>query len=131
VLALLAGRPVVAAAAAAVTARRIDRHLHDPVISARVTGRAVTGTAQGLGRALSLLGPIAWAAGWRRPQLLGLLALPLVVEQLERRPEAGVVRYVAEGLLEQSAYGAGVLTGCVQHRTLRPLVPRTGVHADG
>lgn len=124
VLALLAGRSLAAAAAAVVTAGRVERHLHDPLTSARVTGRAVSGTAQGLGRALSLLGPLGWVACRRRPQLLALLALPLVVEQRERRPEAGGLRYLGEGLLEQACYGAGVLAGCVQHRTARPLVPR-------
>ncbi|MCU1622270.1 MAG: glycosyl transferase family 2 [Frankiales bacterium] len=124
VLALMAGRPIAALAAAAVTGQRLERHLHDPAASARVTGRAVSGTAQGLGRALSLLGPVAWLAGCRRPQLLALMALPLVVEQLERRPEAPALRYVGEGLLEQAAYGAGVVAGCVLHRTVRPLLPR-------
>ncbi|MCU1600813.1 MAG: glycosyl transferase family 2 [Frankiales bacterium] len=124
VVALLVGRPLVAAGAAAVTYQRLQRHLHDPGASARVTGRAVSGTAQGLGRALAMTGPLAWAAGWRRPQLLGLMALPLVLEQLERRPGADPFRYVGEGLLEQAAYGAGVVAGCVRERTWRPLVPR-------
>ncbi|MCW2669015.1 MAG: hypothetical protein JWO27_912, partial [Frankiales bacterium] len=44
---------------------------------------------------------------------------------LERRPDAGVIGYVGEGLLEQAAYGAGVIAGCARHRTLRPLLPRT------
>jgi mycofactocin system glycosyltransferase len=123
-VALLTGQPLVAAAAAGVTGARLDRHLHDPVASARVTGRAVSGTAQGLGKALSLAGPVAWAAALRRPQLLGLLALPLVLEQLQRRPEANPFRYVGEGLAEQAAYGAGVVSGCVRERTARPLLPR-------
>jgi mycofactocin system glycosyltransferase len=124
VVALLMGKPVPAVVAAGVTVQRVQQHLRDPVASARVTGRAVSGTAQGLGRALSLLGPLAWVAGWRRPQLLALLAFPLVVEQLERRPEASPFRYVGEGLLEQAAYGAGVVVGCVQARTAQPLLPR-------
>ena len=125
VAAALSGRPLAAVAAAGITARRVEQHLHDPAATARVTGRAVSGTAQGLGRALSLLGPMAWLAGWRRPQLLALLVLPLVVEQLERRPEANPFRYVGEGLLEQAAYGAGLVSGCAAHRTVRPLLPRT------
>jgi mycofactocin system glycosyltransferase len=125
VVAVLAGHPLVAAAAAGVTVQRLERHLHEPAASVRVTGRAIAGTAQGLGRALSLVGPFGWLAGWRRPQLLALLALPLVVEQLERRPDAAVARYVGEGLLEQAAYGAGLVVGCLRHRTLRPLLPRT------
>lgn len=125
VVAVLAGHPMAAAAAAGVTVQRLERHLHEPAMSVRITGRAIAGTAQGLGRALALLGPVGWLAGWRRPQLLALLALPLVVEQLERRPDAGVIGYVGEGLLEQAAYGAGVVAGCARHRTLRPLLPRT------
>ncbi len=124
-VALLLGRPAASTVAAAVTYQRLQKHLKDAPASARVTGRAVMGTALGLGRALALTGPIGWAAAARRPQLLGLLALPLVVEQLERRPEASPARYVGEGLLEQAAYGAGVVAGCVRHRTWRPLLPRT------
>lgn len=121
---LLLGRPLTATACAAVTAARLQRHLHDGPATARVTGRAVAGTVLGAGRALGMAGPVAWAAGWRRPQLLALLALPLVVEQLERRPEAPPLRYVAEGLLEQAAYGTGVVAGCVRERTAGPLRPR-------
>jgi mycofactocin system glycosyltransferase len=124
VIALLMGRPALAGVAAAVTGRRIEQHLHDPAVAARVTGRAVMGTAQGLGQALALLGPLAWWGAWRRPALSALLAWPLVVEQVERRPEAAPLRYVAEGLLEQAAYGAGVLAGCVRHRTVEPVRPR-------
>jgi len=126
VVAALAGRPWLALAATAGIGARVERHLHDLSASARVTGRAVGGTAQGLGRALALLGPVAWWAAWRRPQLLALLALPLVVEQLERRPDAPPLRYVGEGLLEQAAYGAGVAAGCVRWGTLRPVLPRKG-----
>jgi mycofactocin system glycosyltransferase len=124
VLALLCGRPAAAAAATLVTAARVDRHLHDPPASARVAARAVAGTARGFGQALGLGGPLAWWAAWRRPRLLPLLVVPLVLEQLERNPEGPALRYVAEGLLEQAAYGAGVVAGCARHRTLGPLRPR-------
>ena len=124
VVAVLGGRAGLAVVAAAVTGARVDRHLHDRAASTRVTARAVVGTAQGLGRALALLGPVGWWAAWRRPALLALLALPLVTEQLERRPHAAPLRYVGAGLVEQAAYGAGVVAGCAHERTLRPLLPR-------
>lgn len=122
---LLARRPVLALAVAGVTAARLQRHLGDPATTARVTARSVAGTAEGLGRALSLAGPPAWAAAARRPRVALLLALPFVTEWWRRRPAVGPLRYTAIALGDQAAYGAGVVAGCARHRTWRPLRPRT------
>ncbi|MCW2542751.1 MAG: Mycofactocin system glycosyltransferase, partial [Frankiales bacterium] len=54
-----------------------------------------------------------------------LVLAPLLVEWRSRRTGAGPLTFVGNGLLDQAAYGAGVVHGCVQHRTLRPLMPRT------
>jgi hypothetical protein len=49
---------------------------------------------------------------------------PAVVEWRERRPREDLGPYVARTLLDQAAYGAGVLAGCARRRTFRPLLPR-------
>ena len=121
---LVTKHPVLAAGAAGVIAYRLQAHLDEPRATAAVTARSVLGTAEGLGRALSLLGPAAWALAVRRPRTAVLLTLPWVLEQRERRPEANPLTYSAQALLDQAAYGAGVLVGCLQHRSARALRPR-------
>jgi len=120
----LARRPVLAAGVAAVSTARLDRTLHDPALSARCVAAATTGTALGLGRALQLLGPLAWLAAGRDRRVAALLLAPAVLEWHERRPREDLGPYAARALLDQAAYGAGVLAGCLRHRTARPLLPR-------
>ncbi|MDP9182849.1 MAG: mycofactocin biosynthesis glycosyltransferase MftF [Actinomycetota bacterium] len=127
VLALLLGRrPGLALGAAAVAAARLDRHLHDPPTSARCVGAATHGTALGVGRALALLGPLGWALAAKDRRAAALLVAPLVQEWWERRPQEDVVHFGVRALLDQGAYGAGVLVGCAWHRTADPLRPTSG-----
>lgn len=114
---LLARRPVTATVAAAVMAVRLDRQLHDPIASTRLVASSVTNTALGLGRFLSLLGPF----GWSRPLLV---CAPYLLEWVQRRPSEDPLRYTTRALLDQAAYGTGVLRGCVTERTAIPLRPR-------
>jgi hypothetical protein len=119
-------RPALAVVAAAVFARRVDRQVADAATSVAVTWRAVSGTAAGLGSALALLGPFAW--WWAvRDRRAGLLLLGAVVAEWHERGRPGdLPDYAARALVDQAAYGAGVVSGCVRHRTLAPLMPRTG-----
>jgi mycofactocin system glycosyltransferase len=123
---LLARRPGLALGAAAVATARLDRQVRDLPTSARCVGAATGGTALGLGRALALLGPVGWAFGAKDRRVAVLLVAPLVEEWSRRRPAEPPIRYGVRVLLDQAAYGAGVLAGCVRHRTAEPLVPRTG-----
>lgn len=125
VLALVLIRhPVLAAAAAATATARIDRQVHDTRTSALLVGQATAGTALGVGRAMQLAGPLAWLAARRHPVGAALLVAPLLHEWWQRRPTEDPVSFTARGLLDQAAYGAGVVAGCVLHRTARPLLPR-------
>lgn len=125
VLALaLARRPALALGVAAVSTARLDRQLNDHATSAALVAQSVRGTALGLGRALALLGPLAWARAVRDRRLAGLLVAPYLLEWAERRPAQDPVSWTAGALLGQAAYGAGVLAGCITHRTLEPLRPR-------
>jgi mycofactocin system glycosyltransferase len=121
---LLARRPVLAAGVAALSVRRLDAHLDDLPASTRVVAASVGSTALGLGRALSLLGPLPWLT--RSRTVAALLVAPPLVEWWQRRPATDPASYTAAALLGQAAYGAGVLAGCARHRTLRPLLPRRG-----
>jgi mycofactocin system glycosyltransferase len=126
VVALLLGRRRrLALAAAAVPAARLDQQLHDPETSLRCVGAATAGTALGLGRALQLLGPLAWWAAARDRRVAALLLAPVVHEWWQRRPEERPVAFGARVLLDQAAYGAGVVAGCVRSGAAEPLLPRT------
>lgn len=121
---LLARRPGLAAGAAAVATARLDRQVQDLPTSARLVGTSTAATALGVGRALQLAGPVAWWVACRRPLVAALLVAPLLQEHRQRGPAEAPPGYVLRGLLDQAAYGAGVLAGCVRHRTARPLAPR-------
>jgi mycofactocin system glycosyltransferase len=123
---LLFRRPVVAATVAAVATARLDRHVHDVPTSAGRLAAATGGTALGLGRALALLGPVGWALALKDRRAAALLLAPLAMEWWERRPDEQAVPYAVRVLLDQAAYGAGVLAGCARHGTAAPLLPRTG-----
>jgi mycofactocin system glycosyltransferase len=115
---LLARRPLKAAIVAATMTARLDRQVQDRTASAYLVAESTKNTALGLGRALALLGPLGWSTA---PELV---LAPYLVEWWERRPDEGPLTYTARALLDQAAYGAGVLTGCLTHRTTIPLRPR-------
>ncbi len=119
VMLLLTKRPLLAAGVAAWSVKQLDRHLEYLPTSTSVIGLSVKGTALGMGRALALLGPL----GWRRRTAL-LLVAPALEEWRQRRPAVDPVTYTVTTLLDQAAYGAGVVAGCLRHRTGRPLLPR-------
>lgn len=122
---LLARRPFLAGLVALATARRVDEQVQDPKTSAALMMRSVAGSAVGLGQTLALAGPVAWAAAARDRRVALLLVAPLALEWRAKRAPGDPFSYVARGLLDQAAYGAGVVTGCVRARTLAPLRPRT------
>ena len=100
---------------------RLDRTLKHLPTSTRVEAEATVRTALGAGRALQLAGPVGWLLALRSPRAAALLLAPVVVEHRRRE---GLARFVAGTLLDEAAYGAGVVTGCVRHRTVDPLLPR-------
>jgi len=122
----LARRPGLALAAAAVAPARLDRQVEDLPTATRCVGQATAGTALGMGRALALLGPLGWSLALRDRRAAALLVAPLIEEWWQRgRPEPAA-KYGTRVLLDQAAYGAGVLAGCARHRTAAPLLPRAG-----
>jgi mycofactocin system glycosyltransferase len=125
------GRPRSAAILAlpycAMLTRRAHRLGLSPAEGPRWFAESLVYTALSLARYLATFGtPVTLAAAWRwrRPSLLGLIALPAFVEWRERETELDPVRFTALALVDDAAYGAGVAWGCLRHRTLQPLLPR-------
>lgn len=127
---VLVRRPAAAAVVAAAATAQVERRVHHLPTSARLVGSSVTGTALGVGRALALAGPLAWLLA-RDRRVVALLLGSVLAEWLDRRPAEDPVRFAARALLDQAAYGAGVLAGCLAHRTTGPLIPRVRAAAGG
>jgi mycofactocin system glycosyltransferase len=133
VAATLGRRPKLAAGAALATfvsTRRALRCAGASELSAtRLTGDALAGTWRGAGRYATQFGwpVLAGLALARRGTLGRTMAIAVlavaapVAEHRARRPAVALPRFVGGRLADDAAYGAGVLAGCVNRRTLAPL----------
>jgi len=131
-IALLAGRPLVAAAAVAATAVPLVRTVRPLGIPDRQAWRWATGatgwTVMGLGRAATMLawpGLVALGATGRRGRraAIALVLVPPLVDWVRRRPDLDIPRWVVASVVDDAAYGAGVWRGCLRERTFGPLLP--------
>jgi mycofactocin system glycosyltransferase len=135
-----AGRPAAGAALAATSvallARRLARVTGEPwpaartawPLAARLAGGGTLAAGRPLGSAISRAWwPAALAAGLAVPRarypLAALVLAPPLLDWAERRPPLDPARYAAARLLDDVAYSLGVWQGCVQRRTIRPLLP--------
>ncbi len=135
-LALAAGRPGMAALAAAVPAVRLHRRLRrsggatteSARAAAALAGKAVVAVGGGLGGAGAVL---------TAPVLLGLLVprrtrrtagvlllAPPLIQYLQRRPALDPLRWSGLRLAEDLGYAAGVWTGAWSVRSLQAVRPR-------
>lgn len=148
--ALLARRPLTALAGLAATVALLHRRLAPFGLRRRdVVGPVAAGVAQtwlGLGR---WAGQFAWPllvallvhpggrrcrTRWgRRLAVASLLLGPWAAEQARVSDgPASRARAAVEGLVEQAAYGTGVVAGCWRSRRLAPLLPRvTAINSRG
>ncbi|HWE67679.1 MAG TPA: mycofactocin biosynthesis glycosyltransferase MftF [Acidimicrobiales bacterium] len=133
-----ARRPVLAGAALVasivVLARRLGGLVEQPTkVATRIAGG---GTARS---ALPALGGLtrAWSPAFvagllsrrtRRACALALL-LPAAHDWTTQPGELDPVRYAALHVADDLAYGSGVWRGCLQARTIRPLLPRVSWRA--
>lgn len=136
-LLLLARRPVLALAAAAVPAVRLHLRLRRAGLpgpscagtAVRVTVRAVLSTAAGLGGAGAVLTvPVLLAllaVRRTRPAAAAALLAPPLLDRVARRPAVDPVRWTALRLADDLAYASGVWHSCWTDRALAPLRPRT------
>ena len=138
---LLAPRPVFrlrAAGAAGVTAlsavqraRALRSSSVDPRLAAYILGRRFLADVDAGGH---LLRREWWPLGWLA--LIGALRsgpgrvaaaamiIPVVREWLDRRPDIDLPRYLGLRLVEDAAYGSGVIAGAVGGRRPAVLLPR-------
>src|SRR5689334_7761331 len=141
-LAAAAGHPeagaVVTGTGTALLARRLARVTGEawprPAGSAAwrmAVIQAVGGTlaaARPLGSAISrtwwpVAVPTAIAVRRLRLPLAVLVLAPPLLDWLDRRPPLDPARYAAARLLDDAGYSVGVWRGCVERRTVRPLLP--------
>ncbi len=141
---LAAGHPVLAfavlATASALLSRRIRALPQSPALAARTVGQGLIADAVALGHLLRRewwpIGVVALAAAPRsRTARLAAACMlaPIAWEWISQRPPLDPVRYMALRLVDDSAYGSGVLSASFANRTLRTLVPRIRIpgRADG
>jgi mycofactocin system glycosyltransferase len=141
-LAAAAGHPgagaVVTGTGTALLARRLARVTGEtwprPVRSAAwrlavaQAGGGTLAAARPLGSAISRTWwpaavPAAIAVRRLRLPLAALALAPPLLDWLDRRPPLDPARYLAARLLDDAGYSVGVWQGCVERRTVRPLLP--------
>ncbi|MEO3787405.1 mycofactocin biosynthesis glycosyltransferase MftF [Actinocorallia sp. B10E7] len=139
---LAAGRPLPAAASAALATALLNRGLTGMpgswTLSAAIVAKGVAADAAATGHALRReawpLGLLCLAASGRsrlaRGAAVAMLA-PLALEWLTHRPAVDPVRYTGLRLLEDAAYGSGVIRSAWRHRSLAPLLPRVRLPRPG
>lgn len=133
---LLARRPgaagVVAVGAVAALARRLREVQAPPRLAAIVVGKGLLADSAAVGHALRReWWPLGWLALGASPRSrtarAGAAAMlaPVLLEWVRQRPQVDLPRYAALRLVEDAAYGSGVLTSSLRHgrwSALRPEV---------
>lgn len=131
--ALLTGRPLLAATAAGAATARTGQALrragipaaHVPPIAASALGR----TFSGIGRyAVQFAVPLVVAVLARGPRAhraaaAALLIAPAAAGWRHRRGDIDPFTFAVGAVADDIAYGAGVIAGCLRHRTTIPLRP--------
>ena len=140
-----AGHPFPAAASIASAARLLHLRLAPfgigPSASAAIVARGLLSDCSALGSVFRRewwpIGAAALAASALRmrrrqgclvsrrgaPVVSVLMLAPLVLEMARARPRLDPFRYVGLRLLEDAAYGVGVIAGAAREQTIAPLVP--------
>ncbi len=134
-LGLLAfGRPRAAAGVAVGAAGALSRQLgaldNPELLAARIVGQGVVADAAGIGHLLRReWWPVGAAALALSPRsrvartLAACMLAPIAWEYATQRPPLDPGRYLGLRLLDDAAYGTGVLASCVRARTRVPLTP--------
>ncbi len=139
-VALLAGRPRLAALIVGCVALSLARTVRPHGIPARLALRwsaeGAGWTVVGLGRASTMLGApalVALAARSHRGAscAIALALAPAIVDWVRRRPDLDIPRWVAASLADDAAYGTGVWLGCLRSGSIGPLVPAIALDRRG
>ena len=137
-VAVLTRRPLVGAAlagtASSLLARKLAAGRADPVLAPVVVGMGLGADAISVGHALRReWWPLGWlalaAVGPSRPARAAAAAMlvPIAWEWLRERPDVDPVRYTALRLVEDAAYGCGVLASALRDRSPSILAPHIRV----
>jgi mycofactocin system glycosyltransferase len=133
--ALVSGRPIagvcLAGAATSLLARTLGTSEVERELAPLVVGMGLFADVIAVGHALRReWWPLGWLAVMmsRRSRLARAAAvsmiLPLAWEWLRQRPDVDPARYTALRLIEDAAYGSGVIAGVVQARRPATLQPQ-------
>lgn len=130
---LAARRPVAAGAVMSAATATLARQLavpRGPLLAARVVGQGLFADAAGIGHLLRRewwpIGATALVLAPRsRLARVGVVCMlaPIAWECLTQRPALDPARYAAIRLVDDAAYGTGVLIGCLRARSVAPLAP--------
>jgi mycofactocin glycosyltransferase len=135
VVAAIGGRPrtafVVAAAASLALGRRLEDVGAGIGLAAVVVGKGLVADTLGVGHALRReWWPIGWLALGCAPRsriaraAAAAMLTPIVLEWVRTPPGVDPVRYAMLRLVEDAAYGSGVIVSSLRSRTRGPLTPR-------
>jgi mycofactocin glycosyltransferase len=128
-------RPLIAAGtsgvAVALLARRLHRSHVGAEVAVRAVGQGVVADAAALGHMLRRewwpVGALALVTSRRsclaRAAAVSMLA-PVALEWLRHPPDFDPLRYAALRLLEDAAYGSGVIASAVAAGVVQPVLPR-------
>lgn len=130
-----AGHPVAGATIQAVPfallAHRFERIPNGTSLAARVTGQGLVADAVGIGQAMRrewwpVGAATLLAAPWSRAARLGaaMMLTPLVLEWAEQRPPIDPISYMSLRLIDDAAYGSGVLASSYRARNWATIMPR-------
>jgi mycofactocin system glycosyltransferase len=140
-VALLAGRPrtscLVTALYGVDLARRVRALDIPPSQAVRWSAQGTAWTLFGLGRAATVVGGPALivsvlGGGPKGRRVASALAMaPPLVEWWQRRPVLDPFRWSVASIIDDVAYGLGVWSGCLQARTISPLLPSLQMRGPG
>lgn len=134
-LALVAkGRPVLAGTVTATATAMLWRHVRDlpgsPLLAARTVGLGLLSDSAAIGHLLRRewwpvgVAALALAPRSRAARIAAACMLtPIALEWATERPPLDPIRYTLLRLLDDAAYGGGVIAASARSRTLRPLLP--------
>ena len=134
IIALLVGKrrllalPLIAYTAVSL-ARKLPSLPNRWIESARLSLLGHAHTAVGIARAIARVWlPVAIVAALTsksvRKILIAAITLPALAEWVHKRPRIDPLRYVGLKVLDDATYAVGVWEGCVDEKTVAPLVPR-------
>ena len=128
------GHPAASVVVLALAAGQLARHLeglpHPERLAAEAVARGVLADATQVGRLLRRewwpLGAVTLVAARRsRVARLGATAMlvPIAMDFWRERPSLDPLRYLSLQLLDDAAYGSGVIASSIRSRSVKPLVP--------